>query len=325
MSWPTADCPASAIQLQNVCLSHGKRTVLHNVDLRVEAGEMFALLGNNGAGKTTLLSILSTLCAPTAGQARVFGCDVVRQAATVRRSIGVVFQDAALEQRLSAIDNLQLMARFYGLDGRAARMRAIELLDSLGLSELAGQPVHTLSGGQRRKLELARALVAKPSLLLLDEATLGLDVHSRHAFWAEVRTMVQRGCTVFFTTHYMEEAESADRVALLDSGRIVAVDSPQHMRNSGGILLKTENDPAAFNWLRQHGYAASMQPAGLLVCGADRASLLPQLLREMPFAVQRVELPDPGLETILLQKGERTTTRSNSGMEPAWLQQAKPA
>ncbi len=184
----------------------------------------------------------------------MLGHDVVSARDAVRRSMGIVFQEPAIEQRLSGRDNLLLMGLFYGLSGAAARRRAAELLERLGLTEMADRPAKSLSGGQRRKLELARALVTDPGILFLDEATLGLDVESRRMFWAQVRGFTSTGRTVFFTTHYMEEAEVADRIALIDSGRIVALDTPRALkaRVGGGVIrLETDDNDRARGWLER--------------------------------------------------------------------------
>jgi ABC-2 type transport system ATP-binding protein len=272
--------------------------------LTVQPGEIFALLGPNGAGKTTLFSILATLRSPTEGTARVLGRDVVTDSDAVRRDMGIVFQEPAIEQRLTGRDNLHLMGLFYGLAHGAARKRAETLLEELGLSESADRPARTLSGGQRRKLELARALVTNPRILFLDEATLGLDVDARRSFWSHVRTLGTSGCTVFFTTHYMEEAEVADRIALIDSGRIVALGAPSELkaRLGGGVLrLRTEDDSRAAEWLLGRGLTPERSEAGLLIVHADPAGVLPDLLRHVPVTVLRAEIHAPSLEDVFLK------------------------
>ena len=297
------DPSVPAVELRGLVKNYGKVEALKGIDLTVQSGEIFGLLGPNGAGKTTLFSILATLRTPTAGVARVLGRDVTRERDEVRRGTGIVFQEPAIEQRLTGRDNLLLMGLFYNLPAATARRRAAELLDHLGLTEAADRPARTLSGGQRRKLELARALVTDPSILFLDEATLGLDVDSRRVFWAEVRAIAAEGRTVFFTTHYMEEAEIADRIALIDSGKIVALDTPRALkaRIGGGVVrLQTENDGQARAWLTERGFTPTDASPGLMLVHADPAAILPDLLRNLPVKVLRAEIHQPSLEDVFL-------------------------
>lgn len=292
-----------AIDVRGLGKRYGKVEALKGLELTVKSGEMFALLGPNGAGKTTLFSILATLRTPTEGRALVYGNDVATARDAVRRSMGIVFQEPAIEQRLSGCDNLLLMGLLHGMARPAARAKALELLAQLGLAECSGRPASTLSGGQRRKLELGRALVTDPRILFLDEATLGLDVDARRLFWAQVRARVAEGRTVFFTTHYMEEAEVADRIALIDSGKIVALDTPRALkaRLGGGVIrLKTEDDRAARAWLVDKGFSPEAGEGDLRVLHADPASVIPDILRHLPVKVHRAEVSEPSLEDVFL-------------------------
>ena len=293
------------MEVRGVVKRYGAVEALRGIDLTVNTGEMFALLGPNGAGKTTLFSILATLRAPTEGGARVLSHDVVAERDAVRRAMGIVFQEPAIEQRLSGRDNLLLMGLLYGLPTAAARRRADEILGQLGLAEAADRPAKTLSGGQRRKLELARALVTDPKILFLDEATLGLDVDARRGFWGHVRGLAAAGCTVFFTTHYMEEAEVADRIALIDQGRIVALDTPRALkaRLGGGVIrLKTDDDTRARAWLVEKNFTPEAEAgAELMLLHADPAAVLPELLRHLPVKVLRAEVKEPSLEDVFLK------------------------
>jgi ABC-2 type transport system ATP-binding protein len=299
----TASAPAPAIEVRGLVKRYGQVEALKGIDLTVQRGEIFGLLGPNGAGKTTLFSILATLRSPTTGTACVLGRDVTTERDAVRRAMGIVFQEPAIEQRLTGRDNLLLMGLFFGLPRAKAGQRASELLDHLGLAEAADRPARTLSGGQRRKLELARALVTDPSILFLDEATLGLDVDARRVFWAEVRAIAAAGRTVFFTTHYMEEAEIADRIALIDTGRIVALDTPRALKGriGGGIIrLQTEDDEQARTWLTAQGFAPTAANPGLMLVDADPAAVLPDMLRHLPVRVRRAEIHEPSLEDVFL-------------------------
>jgi len=312
---PPSHASAPALAVRALVKHYGKVEALRGIDLQVNRGEMFALLGPNGAGKTTLFSILATLRTPTSGTAAVLGRDVVTARDEVRRLMGIVFQEPAIERRLSGRDNLLLMGLFYGLPSAQARRRAQELLTELGLAEAADRPAENISGGQRRKLELARALVTDPQILFLDEATLGLDVDARRAFWGHVRTLPASG-TVFFTTHYMEEAEVADRIALIDAGRIVALDTPQALkaRLGGGIIrLETADNALARKWLTEHGFAPADSGRGLMLVQADPASVLPELLRSLPVRVERAEVTAPSLEDVFLKLTGRGLSAGNGG------------
>lgn len=311
--------PGGIIEVRGVTKNYGDVVALRGIDLTVRAGEMFALLGPNGAGKTTLFSILATLRTLTGGRASLCGHDVSTERDAVRREIGIVFQDPAIERRLTVRDNLVLMARCYGLRASEARRQAAVLLEKLGLHAAADRRAEQTSGGQRRRIELARALVARPQVLFLDEATLGLDVEARRHFWDEVKHMAAEGLTVFFTTHYMEEAEVADRIALISDGRILALGSPRELKadfGGGVIRLSTEDDTAAAAWLSDRGYQASVAEKQLLIVHADPAALLPMLVREMPVRVHRVEMHEPGLEDVFLQMTGRGLGGDGSGGSP---------
>jgi ABC-2 type transport system ATP-binding protein len=307
MSTPTANPSengAAAVEVAGLTKNYGKVEALRGVDLTVGRGEMFALLGPNGAGKTTLFSILATLRSPTSGTARVMGRDVVAERDAIRGGMGIVFQEPAIEQRLSGRDNLFLMGLLYGLSLSGARKRASEVLAQLGLGEAGERLARDLSGGQRRKLELARALVTDPRILFLDEATLGLDVDARRVFWGQVRGLADAGRTIFFTTHYMAEAEVADRIALIDSGRIVALGTPRELkaRIGGGIVtLKTDDDASACAWLRGRGLAPELSGQGIMLVHPDPAGVLPDLLRHLPVRVDRAEVHAPSLEDVFLR------------------------
>jgi ABC-2 type transport system ATP-binding protein len=304
-----------AVDVRALVKHYGKVEALRGVDLTVMPGEMFALLGPNGAGKTTLFSILATLRAPTSGSARVLGRDVVAERDLIRSEMGIVFQEPAIEQRLSGRDNLFLMGLLYGKSRAAARARAGAILEQLGIADLGDRKAKDLSGGQRRRLELARALVTDPRILFLDEATLGLDVDARRTFWGQVRSLADAGRTVFFTTHYMEEAEVADRIALIDLGRIVALGTPAELkaRIGGGIVtLTTDDDARARAWLVEKGFTPEEGGGAITLVDADPAAVLPELLRNLPVKVRRAEVHAPSLEDVFL----KLTGRVLQGAKP---------
>ena len=207
------------------------KPALGGVDLRVEAGRVCALLGGNGAGKTTLVRILTTLTAKDAGVVRVNGWDVDHDPARVRASIGVVGQHAALDEVLSARENLELFARLIGLSRGQARTRTAELLERAGLSEHAGQKVSRFSGGMRRRLDLVTSMITRPVVLLIDEPTTGLDPVARRMIWDAVRALVSDGTTVLLTTQYLDEADAlADDVVILREGAVLATGTPTDLK-----------------------------------------------------------------------------------------------
>ncbi|WP_402469147.1 ABC transporter ATP-binding protein [Isoptericola aurantiacus] len=232
MSSPTR---GPAIEIAGLRKSYPSRSgdhlVLDGLDLTVPAGTVTALLGPNGSGKTTTVGVLSTLLKPDAGTVRVAGHDVARAPGAVRATIGVTGQITAVDDLLTGAENLRLMADLNHLGRRDGRRRTSELLDRFGLADAAGKPVATYSGGMRRKLDLAMTLVGAPSVVFLDEPTMGLDPRSRRALWDEVRALVAGGTTILLTTQYLEEADVlADSVAVLDGGRIVAQGTPAELK-----------------------------------------------------------------------------------------------
>ncbi|MCR8577169.1 ATP-binding cassette domain-containing protein [Streptomyces sp. Isolate_219] len=240
---------ASAISTTGLSKSYGDKVVLDGIDLCIPEGTVFALLGPNGAGKTTTVQILSTLIPATAGQARVAGHDLVREADAVRAAIGVTGQFSAVDNLLTARENLLLMADLHHLDRREGRRRATELLRRFELTEAATKPVVTFSGGMRRKLDLAMTLVGDPRIIFLDEPTTGLDPRSRRTMWEIIRSLVaDDGVTIFLTTQYLEEADQlADRIAVLDQGKLVAEGTAGELKRripGGHIRLRFQDASA---------------------------------------------------------------------------------
>ncbi|MER6092790.1 ATP-binding cassette domain-containing protein [Streptomyces bluensis] len=223
MSTSNTATASPAVSTADLRKSYGDKTVLDGIDLRIPAGTVFALLGPNGAGKTTTVQILSTLIAADGGRAQVAGHDVATSPAGVRAAIGVTGQFAALDDLLTAEENLLLMADLLRLGRREGRKRVQELLERFGIADVAKNRAATFSGGMRRRLDIAMTLVGDPKVIFLDEPTTGLDPRSRRTMWETVRSLVAGGVTVFLTTQYLEEADQlADRIAVLDGGRIVA-------------------------------------------------------------------------------------------------------
>ncbi|MGW4161121.1 ATP-binding cassette domain-containing protein [Streptomyces sp. NPDC004788] len=252
---------APAISALGLRKSYGDKLVLDGVDLTIPEGTVFALLGPNGAGKTTTVEILSTLLAPDAGSARIAGHDLAERPGEVRSAIGVTGQFAAVDSLLTAEENLLLMADLRHLPRAEGRRRAAELLARLELTEAAKKPVSTLSGGMKRKLDLAMTLVGDPRIIFLDEPTTGLDPRSRRTLWQIIRDLVERdGVTVFLTTQYLEEADQlADRIAVLDRGRIVAEGTADELKRliPGGHIRLGFTDPAQLDSAARHFGAAA--------------------------------------------------------------------
>ncbi|WP_327677250.1 ATP-binding cassette domain-containing protein [Kitasatospora sp. NBC_00458] len=247
----TRPAPAQAIHAVGLTKSYEGRAVLDGIDLTVPEGTVFALLGPNGAGKTTTVEILSTLVPADAGTVRVAGHDLVREADGVRSAIGVTGQFSAVDNLLTAEENLLLMADLHHLPRREGRRRAAELLRRFDLVEVSGKPAATLSGGMRRKLDLAMTLVGEPRIIFLDEPTTGLDPRSRRTMWELIEGLVQeQGVTVLLTTQYLEEADRlAGRIALLDGGRIVAEGTAEQLKRRipGGHLRLRFAAPSALD------------------------------------------------------------------------------
>lgn len=224
-----------AIEVEGLRKSFGAQDVLNGINLKVKRGSVYGVLGPNGAGKTTLVSILSTLLRPDAGRVMVFGHDVVREADAVRSRIGLTGQFAAVDEEMSGRENLVLFGRLSGYSGREAKARADELLCAFHLEDAAGRLAGTYSGGMRRRLDIAAAMLTAPELLFLDEPTTGLDPRSRNAVWEIVRVLVEQGTTVLLTTQYLEEADQlASRLAVIDEGNVIAEGTPAELKASVG-------------------------------------------------------------------------------------------
>jgi ABC-2 type transport system ATP-binding protein len=235
------------IEARGLVKRYGDAVALDGLDLTVPEGTILGLLGPNGAGKTTAISILTTLLSPDAGTATVAGADVVAQPAEVRGRIGLSGQYAAVDEYLTGYENLELVGRLYHLGAKRSRGRAIELLERFSLTEAGSRPVGTYSGGMRRRLDLACALVAEPPVLFLDEPTTGLDPHSRNELWDVIRDLVAQGSTLLLTTQYMEEADQlADDIAVIDRGQQIAHGTADELKKQiGGERMEFRIDSEA--------------------------------------------------------------------------------
>jgi ABC-2 type transport system ATP-binding protein len=281
---------------------------VRGVSFAVAEGEIYGLLGPNGAGKSTTILMLATLIAPSAGRAWIAGYDVVREASQARRAMGCALQEVGVDPVLSGRELLILHARLYGMGASAARARAAEVLELVGLCDAAQRRIGTYSGGMRRRLDLGLALVHRPRLVMLDEPTTGLDPASRRDLWSEIRSLREQGTTVLLSTQYLEEAERlADRVAILAEGRIIAQDSPAALIGRVGrelVELVFASEPLAAQAAAALGADADAQGAHVRVRAQDAAAALPRLLARLAaqgLSALRVSVQQPTLEDVFLQ------------------------
>jgi ABC-2 type transport system ATP-binding protein len=299
--------PDAGLEARDVVHAYGSRRALDGVSLRVERGEIFALLGPNGGGKTTLFRLASTLIPLQQGSIGVLGCDVATAPNEVRRRIGVVFQAASLDKKLTVRENLHYQGHLYGLAGRELASRAAQLLERLRVADRAGDRVETLSGGLRRRVELAKGLLHRPRLLLLDEPSTGLDPGARADLWQCLRELRDAdGVTVVLTTHLLEEADKADRLAILDRGRLVALDTPEALRATvGGDTLSIECDePAALaaDIERLVGLRAAVVDGAVRLNEPDGHRLIARLVEALPGRVRSITLGQPSLEDVFIAR-----------------------
>ncbi len=309
-----------AIEVRKLCKSFGSLEVLRGIDLSVARGTVQAVLGPNGAGKTTLVGILSTLLRPDRGSAHVFGLDVVRDADEVRARIGLAGQFAAVDEELSGRDNLMLFGRLAGFGRQDARARADELLIAFELAEAASRPAGKYSGGMRRRLDIAAAMLVVPDLLFLDEPTTGLDPRSRNAVWDIIRALRMRGTTILLTTQYLEEADQlADRIAVIDGGAVIAEGTAGELKASVGSgtlhvrLAAPEQRPQAERLLRevlQAEVRLHADPATLSaqVAGQPQAAVVLQALASAGMETVQFSLGQPSLDEVFLALTGRTPT-----------------
>lgn len=228
------------IEIVDLSHSYAGNMVLKNLSLSINPGEIFGILGPNGAGKSTLINILITLIERSSGSVKIAGIDIDADPKAIRSRLGVVFQDSTLDERLTVRENLYFHSRLYGIPTQEINARVSDALNAIGLGDRAGELVMNLSGGMKRRLEIARAFIHRPSILILDEPTTGLDPQSRKMIWERMRQLNhESGTTIVLSTHYIEEAENCERIAIIDHGEIIATGSPDEIRAHGGSISIT--------------------------------------------------------------------------------------
>jgi len=294
------------IEVENLVKRFGGLVAVDDISFKVKVGEIFGFLGPNGAGKTTTINILCTLLRPTSGRALINGFDAVRQQSQVRQSIGLVFQDPSLDERLSGLQNLRFHAMVYNMPASVREPRIEQFLQMMQLWDKRHNEVRTYSGGMKRRLELARGLLHHPKVLFLDEPTLGLDPQTRHRIWEYIlKLRQQEDTTIFLTTHDMDEANKADRIAIIDYGKIITMDSPEKLKKMVGkdiISVKTDDDKRAAKEIElRYQIEVRHDSNGLTFEIADGEQFLPDFIKEFSHKILSVNLRCSSLDDVFLK------------------------
>ncbi|MDQ1746161.1 MAG: type transport system ATP-binding protein [Frankiaceae bacterium] len=317
--------PVRAVSARGLARRYDDVEAVAGVDLDVEPGEVFGFLGPNGAGKSTTIKMLCTLVQPSAGTATVAGYDVVRQRDDVRRAIGLVFQDPTLDGYLTAEQNLRMHAELYGVPKSAVGERMTDVLGMVGLTDRRRSRVSTYSGGMKRRLEIARGLLHAPRVLFLDEPTVGLDPQTRASIWRYINELRRReDITIFMTTHYMDEAEYCDRIAIIDQGRIVVTDTPEALKASVGkdrVQISTDDDEAAMAALRARFDVSPVLAEGQVTFAiAGGEGFVPRLFAELGVPIKSVSVSRPSLDDVFMSyTGSTIRDAESSGSSNQWM------
>jgi ABC-2 type transport system ATP-binding protein len=310
-SGPPAVRGAAAVYVSDLVKTYGQVEAVRGIGFEVRPGETFGFLGPNGAGKSTTIKILCTLVSPTAGQARVAGHDVVKERDTVRQNIGLVFQDTTLDNYLTGEQNLRFHADLYGVPRSQLAPRLKQVLEMVDLWDRRGSVVGTYSGGMKRRLEIARGLLHAPRVLFLDEPTVGLDPQTRSSIWEYINDLKQReDITIFLTTHYMDEAENCDRIAIVDHGKIVVLDTPEALKASVGkdrVQITTGDDQAAIAGLKERfGIDAAVHEHQVTFSVSNGEQFVPRLFAEMTQQIRSVSVARPSLDDVFMSYTGKT-------------------
>jgi ABC-2 type transport system ATP-binding protein len=293
------------IEAKNLTKKFNGLTAVDNVSFTVKKGEIFGFLGPNGAGKSTTINMLSTLLTPSEGEAIINNFNILTQRNEVRKSIGLVFQDPSLDDRLTAEENLHFHAKLYGVPKTEYKKRMEEVLRLVDLWDRRGDIIKTFSGGMKRRLEIARGLIHYPAVLFLDEPTLGLDPQTRSHLWEYIlRLKKERQMTIFMTTHYMNEAEYCDRIAIIDYGKIVALDTPANLKKQvGGDIIRLtskQREKLKEELKRRYQKEVKEEDKTLQLEVEDGEKFLPRLFNELDTKIDSIELRKPTLDDVFL-------------------------
>jgi ABC-2 type transport system ATP-binding protein len=296
---------AASISVHGLTKRYGEVEAVRGIDFEVAPGEIFGFLGPNGAGKSTTISMLCTLVKPTSGSATVAGFDVNDQRDSVRRNIGLVFQDTTLDTYLTAEQNMRLHAELYGVERELVAPRMRQVLEMVGLWERRKSAVATFSGGMKRRLEIARGLMHSPRVLFLDEPTVGLDPQTRSSIWSYIQELKRaEDITIFLTTHYMDEAEYCQRIAIMDKGVIVVLDTPDALKASVGhdrVTLQTDDDDAAIAEIADRFQINAQHSEGAVILGvASGEHFVPRLFAELTVRIRSVSVSRPSLDDVFM-------------------------
>ncbi len=310
--------PEAVISVSGLVKRYGDVEAVRGIDFEVERGETFGFLGPNGAGKTTTIKILCTLANATAGRAIVAGHDARTERDAVRRNIGLVFQETTLDTYLTAEQNLRFHAELYGVPKSAVAPRMQQVMDMVGLWDRKDSLVSTYSGGMQRRLEIARGLLHAPRVLFLDEPTVGLDPQTRSSIWTYINELKQReDITIFLTTHYMDEAENCDRIAIIDHGKIVAIDTPEALKASIGedrVQIHTADDQAATRALADvFGLEAGVHDGAVTFSVAAGEQFVPRLFAELGIPIKSVSVSRPSLDDVFMSYTGSTIRDAEGG------------
>jgi ABC-2 type transport system ATP-binding protein len=313
-----ASVAAQAVSVKALVKRYGDLEAVRGIDFEVAAGEIFGFLGPNGAGKSTTINMLCTLVKPSGGAAFVAGFDVLTQRDQVRRNIGLVFQETTLDGYLTAEQNLRLHADLYGVPRELVGERMRQVMEMVGLWERRASLSNTYSGGMKRRLEIARGLLHSPRVLFLDEPTVGLDPQTRSSIWRYIRELkAQEDITIFMTTHYMDEAEYCDRIAIMDQGQIIVLDTPEALKANVGkdrVQIRTDDDGATIAELRERFGVEATIAEGEVTFGVPRGEqFVPRLFAELSVPIRSVSVARPSLDDVFMSYTGTTIRDAESG------------
>jgi ABC-2 type transport system ATP-binding protein len=296
----------NVIEVKKLTKKYDGITAVDGISFEVKKGEIFGFLGPNGAGKSTTISILATLLEPSGGEAKVNNFSITGDRNDVRKSIGLVFQDPSLDDRLTAEENLRFHARLYGVSKNDYKKRVDEVLDLVELKDRRNDIVRTFSGGMKRRLEIARGLIHYPAVLFLDEPTLGLDPQTRSHLWEYIlRLKKEKAMTIFMTTHYMNEAEYCDRIAIIDRGKIVALDTPENLKKKVGgdiiIMQSEEKENLKGEIKKRYNLSPKEEDEALQIEVENAETFMPRLFNELDSKIKSIEMRHPTLDDVFLK------------------------